>query len=93
MKYESYSFKPSPDGEGWVDGMDAGGRAMQEQLPGGEIKIYSFFLNLMAVTEYGGNERNQYFVHSHIILSIRNRQALNFSYQFIIFIAVINRIV
>jgi len=29
--------------------MDAGGRAMQEQLPRGENKINSFHLNLMAV--------------------------------------------
>jgi len=35
--------------KGWVDCMDAGGRAMQEQLPRGENKINSFHLNLMAV--------------------------------------------
>jgi len=30
-------LKPSPDGEGGVDCMEAGGRAIQEQLPRGEI--------------------------------------------------------
>jgi len=41
--------------KGWVDCMDAGGRAMQEQLPRGEIKINSFRLNLMAVAVLRGN--------------------------------------
>jgi len=36
------ALRPSLAGEGGVDCMDAGGRAMQEQLPRGETKNISF---------------------------------------------------
>jgi len=45
MQYsESFprALRPSLAGEGGVDCMDAGGRAMQEQLPRGETKNISF---------------------------------------------------